>query len=204
MLTEIKMKNLVSLSLVLGLLSATSTFASDLADEMAEKAPVAKSGWSYLWDGMTGLGNATYYTAAAVGSTAYDVGKVAMGVGKGVYGVVDMVSAVVSADDAGKAASHAKSANQGFAGAKADIYEGFANVPVTAGHYYNAGVEGYNGLYNMGHAVVAGAKGTYAGLQYVGGALYGVYDYFAAPKAVPSTAPVVDVEAPAENGGGEG
>ncbi|MCE2951773.1 MAG: hypothetical protein ACK5TR_05450, partial [Alphaproteobacteria bacterium] len=71
------MKNLVSLSLVLGLLSATSTFASDLADEMAEKAPVAKSGWSYLWDGMTGLGNATYYTAAAVGSTAYDVGKVA-------------------------------------------------------------------------------------------------------------------------------
>ena len=200
MLTEIKMKKLVSLSLVLGLLSATSTFASDLKDEMAQKAPVAKSGWSYLWDGMTGLGNATYYTAAAVGSTAYDVGKVAMGVGKGVYGVVDMVSAVVSADDAGKAATHAKSANQGFAGAKADIYEGFANVPVTAGHYYNAGVEGYNGLYNMGHAVVAGAKGTYAGLQYVGGALYGLYDAYWAPKA---GAPVAE-NAPVQENGGEG
>ena len=194
------MKNLVSLSLVLGLLSATSTFASDLKDEMAEKAPVAKSGWSYLWDGMTGLGNATYYTAAAVGSTAYDVGKVAMGVGKGVYGVVDMVSAVVSADDAGKAATHAKSANQGFAGAKADIYEGFANVPVTAGHYYNAGVEGYNGLYNMGHAVVAGAKGTYAGLKTVGGALYGLYDAYWAPKA---GAPVAE-NAPVQENGGEG
>ncbi|MBA4750524.1 MAG: hypothetical protein H2057_07930 [Alphaproteobacteria bacterium] len=199
------MKKLVTLSLVLGAVFTSNVFASDLKDDMAEKAPVAKSGWSYLWDGMSGLGNATYYTAAAVGSTAYDVGKVAMSVGKGVYGVGDMVSAVVNADDADKAATHAKDSRQGFSGAKADIYEGFANVPVTAGYYYNAGVEGYHGLYNMGHAAVAGAKSTYAGLQYVGGAVYGVYDYFAAPKvsvAPSEQAPVASNEAQ-DNGGEE-
>lgn len=197
------MKKLVSLSLVLGAMLTSNVFASDLQDDMAERAPVAKSGWSYLWDGMSGLGNAAYYGAAAVGSTAYDVGKVAMGVGKGVYGVVDMVSAVVNAEDADRAATHARDSRQGFSGARADIYEGFANVPVTAGYYYNAGVEGYNGLYNMGHAAVAGAKSTYAGLQYVGGAVYGVYDYFATPSAVitPSEQAPVTTDEVQDNGG---
>lgn len=201
MMTEIKMKKLVSLSLVLGLLSASSTFASDLADDMAEKAPVAKSGWSYLYDGMSGLSNAAYHGVVAVGSTVYDVAKVTSGVYKSACGVVDMFSAVKNADDATKAATHAKDSRQGFEGAKADIYEGFANIPVTAGHYYNAGVEGFNGLYNMGHAAVAGAKGTYAGLQAAGSAVYGMYDYyFATPKV---SVPVVE-EAKVEDDGAEG
>lgn len=192
---EIPVKMFASLSLVLGLMTAPCTFASDLLDD-AQKVPVTKSGWSYLWDGAINLKNAAASSVTAVRSAVYDLGYMGMGAIKAGVGVVDMVSAVTASEDEKEAASLALRAQQNFTDAKAHVLEGLTNVPVTMGHMYQAGVDTYSGLSNLAYAGAAGISATYEDLKSLGHMVYNVYDAYRNPfgsffKDIPPSSPEV-------------
>ncbi|MBA4749374.1 MAG: hypothetical protein H2057_02015 [Alphaproteobacteria bacterium] len=189
------MKILTSLSLVLGLMTAPCSFSSDVLED-AQKAPVTKSGWNYLWDGAVNLKNAAINSATAVSSAAYDLGYMGMGAIKASVGVVDMVNAVTAGDDEKEAANLAFRAKQNFTDAKAHVLEGLTNVPVTMGHMYQAGMDTYSGLSNLAYASAAGISATYEGLKSLGHMVYNIYDSYRNPfgsffKDIPTSSPEV-------------